>query len=121
MGNSKIYNRNPYTDVDRLVQRMLGLDDNYEWKELKTTISYQGTDLIVDVLSNGKLFISNQNAKSCVINSDFKFCDGQGSVISPITNGNILLQGGKSINLDIPSSARLLKISSRSQIFIDLR
>jgi hypothetical protein len=119
LDNSEIYNRNPYTDVDRLVKRMLGLNDHYEWKELKTPISFLGTDLIVDVL-NGKLSISNQNAKSCVINSDFNFCDGIGSVIGPITNGNVLLQEGESISLDIPSSARLLKLSSKSQIFIDI-
>jgi hypothetical protein len=120
LDDSVIFNRNPYTDVDKLVQRMLGLNDNYEWENLKTPISYNGTDIIVDVLSDGKLSISSQNSKNCIINNNFKFCDEKGREIGPITDKNLFLQEGGCISLEIPPSAKLLKISSESQTFIDI-
>lgn len=42
-----IYERNPYTDVDKLVARMLEVHTEYEWVKLGETFTYMGARIIV--------------------------------------------------------------------------
>ncbi len=42
-----VYERNPYTNVDELVKRLLGIDDKYEWVTSDKTFRLSGTDIKV--------------------------------------------------------------------------
>ena len=70
-----IYERNPYTDVDRLVSRLLGLDKEYVWVRLGEEFKYNGATIWVEK-ENDMVRIRSKNtciiAKENLINTDLE-------------------------------------------------
>ncbi len=73
--DAPIYERNPYTDVDRLVSRLLGLDKEYVWVRLGEEFKYNGATILVEK-ENDEVRIRSKNtciiAKENLINTDLE-------------------------------------------------
>lgn len=53
LDDAPIYERNPYTDVDKLVSRLLGLEKEYEWVKIGECFTYNGTKIKVEKEADG--------------------------------------------------------------------
>ncbi len=67
--NAKIYQLNPYTDVDVLVKKLFGITTNYIWTGLNETV--ETSDFTVNVEKSEVLFeiyFNNREKQSLIIN-----------------------------------------------------
>ncbi len=118
----KIYERNPYTDVDRLVMRLLDKQESYEWYSVGESFAYGGTQLAIDKKGNS-LSISNQGDKTCVIHSDsFMFISEDGESGHPVNYpAKVVSADSSSGEIAIPLSYSLLRIiDGRRVIFVPI-
>lgn len=121
LASTDIYERNPYTDVDRLLARMLEKNERYEWNDKKSPIKYTGTQLLVST-ANGDLTIKNMGTNNCIISKDiFFFCKEKGEILTAISAQNSILYSGSSFTSKIPQQAILLLIKEGDKhSFIEL-
>ena len=120
MEGGEIYERNPYTDVDKLVARMLGLDEIYEWKQQNVAFQCAGTTLVVSV-TNERLAILNNGERSFVISKNIFFCNGNGEIMSTITERNFIVKVCDSYNAEILAGAEILLVKEGNRhLFIEL-
>lgn len=98
-----IWNSNPFTDVDLLVTRMLGITEEYRWYSMNSKVRYGG-NVIRIIRDNNDLVMINEGRVSVVIpEGQSVFLDNDLSVIS--LNGRIMLQPDDSCQLAIPNNA----------------
>lgn len=98
-----IWNSNPFTDVDLLVTRMLGITEEYRWYSMNSKVRYGG-NVIRITRDNNDLVMINESRVSVVIpEGQSVFLDNDLSVIS--LNGRIMLKPGDSCQLAIPNNA----------------
>jgi len=95
---------NPYTDVDMLVARMLGVTEEYRWYSINSLMRYSGSEIRV-TRDNNELVMTNEGNVTVIIpEGQDAFLDNDLSVIS--SNGRVLLQpDGDSCRLMIPNNA----------------
>ena len=110
-----IYERNPYTDVDRLVSRLLGLDKEYVWVRLREEFKYNGATILVEK-ENDEVLIRSKNfcviGKENMINTDL-----EGNENTPLLN-KLILDG---VSAPISVNAPYLRFESALKtIFVDL-
>lgn len=110
-----IYERNPYTDVDRLVSRLLGLDKEYVWVRLGEEFKYNGATILVEK-ENDEVRIRSKNfcviGKENMINTDL-----EGNENTPLLN-RLILDG---VSAPISVNAPYLRFESALKtIFVDL-
>ncbi|WP_163213700.1 RloB family protein [Bacteroides sp. 519] len=86
-----IYLRNPYTNVDFLVKRLLNITMEYEWYTSSEDIPFSGTTIRFE-LQAGNLIIKNTGNRSFILRPDNIW-----SSTDPYTNGNSLFQRTKEI------------------------
>ena len=73
LNNKEFYECNPYSDVDRLIMRLLNDEKDIRW--IKTNDEFTlGVNKFVIKQKNGGLYISHQGAETCVLN-DLYWCD----------------------------------------------
>lgn len=112
-----IYERNPYTDVDRLVSRLLGLDKEYVWVRLGEPFKYNGAMISVKK-RNGSIFIKSEDL--CIIVKDkLTGTDLYGNVAAILLANLTLYSGEESLPLVVNSPYLRFDSSSKS-IFVDL-
>lgn len=110
-----IYERNPYTDVDRLVSRLLGLDKEYVWVRLGEEFKYNGATILVEK-ENDEVRIRSKNI--CVIGKENMInTDLEGNENTPLLN-RLILEG---VSAPISVNAPYLRFESALKtIFVDL-
>lgn len=113
--DAPIYERNPYTDVDRLVSRLLGLDKEYVWVRLGEEFKYNGATILVEK-ENDEVRIISKNfcviGKENMINTDL-----EGNENTPLLNRLILDGVSEPISVNAPY---LRFESALKTIFVDL-
>ena len=113
--DAPIYERNPYTDVDRLVSRLLGLDKEYVWVRLGEEFKYNGATILVEK-ENDEVRIRSKNfcviGKENMINTDL-----EGNENTPLLNRLILDGVSEPISVNAPY---LRFESALKTIFVDL-
>lgn len=75
LNNGVFYDCNPYSDVDRLIMRLLNDEKDIHW--IKTNEEFKlGVNKFTIKQKNGILYISHQGAENCVINDgQIYWCD----------------------------------------------
>lgn len=110
-----IYERNPYTDVDVLVSRLLGLDKEYEWIKVGEKFKYNGA-MITVLKDDDGIILQSENtcivAKENLINTDL-----DGNENTPLLNRLILDGVSEPISVNAPY---LRFESALKTIFVDL-
>ncbi len=117
--NPVLYERNPYTDVDKLVMRLLDREAVYEWHKSGEIFSYGGTKLSV-LIENNSLILQNRGERACIVASDgWSFCrdKNQESVSLQILN-KLLPPSVVSEEISIPKDFDLLRIADGNHIKI---
>lgn len=111
MLNSKddIYKKNPYTDIDILIARLLDYQELYEWKNRNIAFKYASTLLYVSVVED-RMIIYNHGTISWMINSDnLLFCDKEGGKVALVVIANSILEANTSKEYTIPEGASILQ------------
>lgn len=111
-----IYERNPYTDVDRLVSRLLGLDKEYVWVRLGEVFKYNGADVWVEKDND----VMNINSKTaCVILKENLISTDLSGNESVLLEKNLMLLNAASNWF--PVTAPFLRLNSGNMsFFVDL-
>ena len=119
MAKTAVWVSNPYTDVDILVARMLGITVEYRWYSLNSIIRYSGNNIMI-TRDNDDLVMTNEGNVAVVIPEGHGvFLDNGLSVITP--NGRVLLQPGGSCRLAIPDNAIAIMLTEgNNNSIIDL-
>lgn len=97
--SSAIYERNPYTDVDVLVKRLLGDCREHHWHELDEFFSLCGTEVCINRIDR-HIVISNNGRLSIIFNNCF-LCDFE--LQNQRRLGLGLAKAGESIKVELQS------------------
>lgn len=86
--DASFFECNPYSDVDRLIMRLL--DDKKEISWIKTDVSFTlGVHSFIIKQEEGSLYLSHQGNESCVLNQNQIFwCDNDYNKKDDAINGN---------------------------------
>lgn len=117
-----IYQRNPYTNVDALIARLLDKQESYEWRSKNTMFDYAGTQLMVTV-TECNMMIRNCGTRSCIITpQSFFFTDEHGLNLSCVTPDKQMIESeSMSESMTIPLHCKLLLIKEGNRyLFIAL-
>lgn len=92
LGDGAIYSRNPYTDIDVLIARLLNKQELYEWKNKDKIFDYAGTRLMV-IITACNLMIKNCGARSCIITPQcFFFSEEYGLNSTSIISKKLIIE-----------------------------
>lgn len=118
LDDQPIYERNPYTDVDRLVARMLGIDHEYQWVKLSESFSYNGSNITLEVVDNSVRLIAKGTtlviSKNNLINTDLAGND------RILLNANLILYDGEMSDCFSITFPYLRLNAGNKSFFIDL-
>lgn len=99
-----IWERNPYTNVDCLVSKLLDNHECFNWYAKSTSFEYAGSYIKVSNTEEGGMVITNMGDNTLIIPEDKnQFVNRDLSPIS--SNGRISLSPGKSISVVVPDDA----------------
>lgn len=115
--NGPIYERNPYTDVDKLVARLLEVHTKYEWVKLEEVFTYMGVGIMVTKDESGvKIHIDGDCllAKDNLMNTDIADCEHR------LLDSNLYISNGISESLPV-TEPYLCFIDGWKRFLIDLR
>ena len=99
-----VYKRNPYTDIDLLVCRLLGRDHNYSWIKINAVFDYSNSKIQVTMV-NSDLCITNHTNRPVIFNKDaITFFDHDNNVIGGSNRFVILENGTYIIKIINPAS-----------------
>ena len=115
-----LWERNPYTDVDVLVARMLDEQSTYTWYSKECTFGFAGSHIKVEEAGNGGIVLTNVGNMTILIRDvENMFLDKD---LAPIaTSGRILLSPGDAVNVTVPQNAEaFLLVSNNRSSIIDL-
>lgn len=116
LDNAPIYERNPYTDVDVLVARLLAQDTKYEWVRLGDVFKYNGAEIWVEK-ENDKVRINSKT--TCVILKENLINTDLSENESLLLEKNLILTDGMSDWF--PITAPFLRLDSgANSFFMDL-
>lgn len=91
LDENPIYNRNPYTNVDELVSRLLGNENTHEWIKRNIPLALQGTELIISLTDNN-LNIENAGCRTFLINRQNVFLCGKNyEILNSLSNSTIVM------------------------------
>lgn len=108
--NVKIYELNPYSDVDLLVKKLMLNEFVYEFRYLNQTMLFNQVEIVVQNEDNScKVKIINLSQRSLVTN-EFIFHD---SGMNQIRIGNSIIKQGESVEI------KLFEIDVFYNVFID--
>lgn len=111
-----IYERNPYTDVDRLVSRLLGIDKEYVWIRLGEEFKYNGATIWVEK-DNDVVKINSKTA--CVILKENLISTDLSGNESLLLKKNLMLLNGASDWFSMTNPFLRLNSGNKS-FFVDL-
>lgn len=120
LNNGVFYDCNPYSDVDRLIMRLLNDEKDIHW--IKTNEEFKlGVNKFTIKQNNGILYISHQGAENCVINDgQIYWCDDdyifKTSAISGM-NISFTKEDNKDKQLVLSESYTILCIKNGNQEF----
>ena len=114
LSTEQLYNRNPYTDVDRLVKRLLDEDKEYFWHELDYIFDFSQSKIIVNY-DNGHLKIENNGRMSVVLNG-CTLCNSNFQKQRELDVGYIEAESHKKIPLSLSDNEVLLRLSDGKNI-----
>lgn len=86
-----VWERNPYTDVDRLISDLIGRGERYEWATMGEEIVFEGCKLVVSMIYNDLCFTLRGTGRILLSGSRLAYCDEKGCVIKPILQANALI------------------------------
>ena len=98
-----IWNSNPFTDVDFLVVRMLGIPEEFRWYSMNSMVRFGGNVIRITCDNNDLVMINEGHVTVIIPEGKSVFLDNDLSVIS--LNGRIMLQPDHSCQLAIPNNA----------------
>lgn len=106
-----IWNRNPYTDVDVLVAKMLNVQSYYEWCAIGHTFNYAGSRINVSLAEEGQIVITNIGDITVIIlDNENAFVNDNFAKIS--SNERMLLKPGDSKIVAVPENAVALVLTN---------
>lgn len=116
LDNAPVYERNPYTDVDRLVARLLGLDKEYVWVRIGEVFKYNGADMWIE---KEKDMVRINTKTACFIGKDNLINTDLSGNEKLLLKKNLMLTNGMSEWL--PITAPFLRLDSgANSFFMDL-
>ena len=87
----KIWERNPYTDVDRLMMHLLGNGDFYEWIPLNKEFLFEGVKLVVATEGDSLRFTIKGNGQILMTGKRLTYCDETGTPVKMIFQNSVLI------------------------------
>lgn len=98
-----IYDKNPYTDVDKLVLHLLDINTRYDWVKNGDIFKYEGCNFIVNI-EQDEFVIAYDGTKSVIVTpSMFSYCSEDGQPVKNVSVVNLaftLDQNEKRIRID---------------------
>ena len=121
LSNQPIYLRNPYCDVDYLVNRLLGIDKEYVWIPLGGRFVYENTYLSV-VFENKEAIVTNDGQVAIIIPCLMFFDESGNSMLNAAFDCQThILNPKDKVNIKVPIGAAVLSLHSGAmQYFFDL-
>lgn len=116
LDSSPIYERNPYTDVDRLVSRLLEINKEYVWVRLGEEFKYNGATIWVEK-DNDLVKINSKTA--CVILKENLISTDLSGNESLLLKKNLMLLNGASDWFSMTNPFLRLNSGNKS-FFVDL-
>lgn len=96
-----IYERNPYTDVDVLVKRLLGDDREHHWHRLDEPFDFCGSKLIIH-RGDEYLIFNNSGSRSFALNgSNGYFCNSDLQICRMLDGGGVV-RAGEHCEIEFP-------------------
>lgn len=96
-----IYERNPYTDVDVLVKRLLGDDREHHWHRLDEPFDFCGSELII-YRGDEHLIFNNCGSRSFALNgSNGYFCNSDLQICRMLDGGGVV-RAGEQCEIEFP-------------------
>lgn len=111
-----VYERNPYTDVDKLVARMLEVHTEYEWVKLGEVFTYMGAGIMVAKDESGvRIHIEGDCllAKDNLLTTDLAGCEHR------LLAGNLYISANFSGSFPV-TEPFLCFVDGLKRVFVDL-
>lgn len=84
-----IYDKNPYTDVDKLVLHLLDINTRYDWVKIGDIFKYEGCCFIVNI-DQDEFVIAYDGTKSVIVTpSMFSYCSEDGQPLKSVSDANL--------------------------------
>jgi hypothetical protein len=127
--NEKIYDINPFTDVDILVKRLLGIQTNFMWADITETVKVGG--LIINIKKTEKAYTittTNKGKAAFLLNTQnvgnhFQLLNNEEILLPIILDAATLIQPNKtaSIVLNTEALGHILVIKfGQEVVFVEL-
>lgn len=113
---SYLWERNPYTDVDRLIADLIGNGEHYEWASLNERIEFDGCIMEVSIEQNDIKFTIDGAGCLLLSRKRLFYCDETGVAVLPILQSNELID-----SLNPSHSVRLNKKMHYIRLEEDIR
>ncbi len=90
-----IYEKNPYTDVDKLVLYLLDMQVKYDWIKIGDVFKYEGCNFVVNI-ERDEFVIAYDGTKSVIVTPQlFSYCTGEGESLQPVSINNLAFTPNK--------------------------
>lgn len=84
-----IYEKNPYTDVDKLVLHLLDMQVKYDWVKIGDIFEYEGCKFVVNI-EQDDFVIAYDGTKSVIVTPQlFSYCTSEGEFLKPVSTSNL--------------------------------
>lgn len=84
-----IYEKNPYTDVDKFVLYLLDIQVEYDWIKIGDVFNYEGCHFVVNI-EQDEFVIAYDGTKSIIVPPQlFSYCTAEGKPVQPVSSGNL--------------------------------
>ena len=84
-----IYDKNPYTDVDKFVLHLLDIPTRYDWFKIGDVFKYEGCNFVVNI-DQDELIIAYDGTKSIIVTPQmFSYCTEDGQPVKSVSAANL--------------------------------
>lgn len=84
-----IYDKNPYTDVDKLVLHLLDIHTRFNWVKIGGIFKFEGCNFIVNI-DQDELVIAYDGTKPVIVTPPmFSYCSKDGQPIKSVSDANL--------------------------------
>lgn len=103
----KIYDINPFTDVDTLVKRLLGIQTNFIWADISDTIKVGGLTINIKKVQNAYTFTTTNKGKTAFVlnaqnvNYHFQLLNSEEMLIPIILDAPIIIEPNKTASITL--------------------
>lgn len=84
-----IYDKNPYTDVDKLVLHLLDIHTRFNWVKIGDAFKFEGCNFILNI-DQDELVIAYDGTKPVIVTPPmFSYCSEDGQPIKSVSDANL--------------------------------